>query len=196
MGIVVSDGVRRPTVRIDRLRFAAATPFETVLDRRAELGQRVLPAEIAQVARQTLLRVVDRGTAKRVKGVYRDINDEPIPLGGKTGTGDHRFQIVGADGSVKSSHVMNRAATFAFYIGDRFYGVVTAFVPGGKAARYDFTSALPVQILKELQPALLPLIAGREGASERCADARGQDSDAGKAAPADKRDPAIVKTGG
>jgi hypothetical protein len=33
-----------------------------------------------------------------------------------------------------------------------------------KAAAYDFTSALPVQILKELQPALLPLIAGKEAA--------------------------------
>jgi membrane peptidoglycan carboxypeptidase len=195
MGIVVSDGVRHSTVRIDRLRFAAATPFETVLDRHADPGERVLAAEIAQVARRTLLRVVESGTARRVKGAYRDGNDEPIPLGGKTGTGDHRFQIVGSDGTVKSSRVMNRAATFAFYIGDRYYGVVTAFVPGGKAARYDFTSALPVQILKELQPALLPLIGGREAAPGRCAEGRGQGSGAGKAAPGENRDPAIVKTG-
>jgi len=172
MGIVVSDGVRRPTVRIDQLHFAAATPFETLLVRHAEAGERVLPAEIAQVARRALLRVVDRGTARRVKDIYRDADGKPISVGGKTGTGDHRFQTVGADGTVKSSRVMNRAATFAFYVGDRFYGVVTAFVPGAKAAGYDFTSALPVQILKELQPALLPLIAGREAAPGRCAEAR------------------------
>ena len=64
---------------------------------------------------------------------------------------------------------MNRAATFAFYIGDRFYGVATAFVPGAKAARYDFTSALPVQIVKELQPALVPMIAGKQAGVGRCA---------------------------
>lgn len=59
--------------------------------------------------------------------------------------------------------------TFAFYIGDRFYGVVTAFVPGAKAANYDFTSALPVQILKELQPVLQPLISGVDAIPGRCA---------------------------
>jgi len=170
MGIVVSDGVRRPTVRIDQLHFAAATPFETLLVRRTEPGERVLPAEIAQVARRTLLRVVDNGTARRVKDIYRDVDGKPIAVGGKTGTGDHRFQVVGANGAVKSSRVMNRAATFAFYVGDRFYGVVTAFVPGAKAAAYDFTSALPVQILKELQPALLPLITGQEAPPGRCAE--------------------------
>ena len=115
----------------------------------------------AQVARRALLRVVDSGTARRAKGAYLDDDDKPIPVGGKTGTGDHRYQVVGADGTVISSRVMNRAATFAFYIGERFYGVVTAFVPGAKAANYDFTSSLPVKILKELQPALQPLITGK-----------------------------------
>ena len=33
MGIVMNDGVRRPTVRIDQLRFAAQTPYETLLQR-------------------------------------------------------------------------------------------------------------------------------------------------------------------
>jgi membrane peptidoglycan carboxypeptidase len=168
MGIVVNDGVRRPTVRIDQLHFAAETPFDTQLERRVDAGEQVLPIEVAQVARRALLRVVDSGTARRVKGTYRDADGKPIQVGGKTGTGDHRFQVVGADGTVKSSRVMNRAATFAFYIGDRFYGVVTAFVPGAKAANYDFTSALPVQILKELQPALLPLTGGKELTSKRC----------------------------
>ncbi|WP_263770948.1 transglycosylase domain-containing protein [Propionivibrio soli] len=171
MGIVVNDGVRRPTVRIDRLHFAAATPYETLVERRTEAGEQVLPPEIARVARRALLRVVDSGTARRVKDIYLDADDHALTVGGKTGTGDHRFDVVAADGTVKSSRVMNRAATFAFYIGDRFFGVVTAFVPGGKAAGYDFTSALPVQILKELQPVLRPLIAGKDGVPGRCAEA-------------------------
>jgi hypothetical protein len=168
MGIVMNDGIRRPTLRIDQLRFAEQTPYETRLERRNGPDERVLPVEVTQVVRKTLLRVVDSGTARRVKGMYRDADGKPLPVGGKTGTGDHRFQTFAADGSVTSSRVMNRAATFAFYIGDRFYGVATAFVPGAKAAGYDFTSALPVQIVKELQPALAPLIAGKDGGPGRC----------------------------
>ncbi len=168
MGIVVNDGIRRPTVRIDQLHFATGTPFETRLERQQEAGERVMPAEVAQVARRALLRVVNSGTARRLKDTYRDETEKPLAVGGKTGTGDHRSKVIGADGGVRSAKVMNRAATFAFYIGDRFYGVVTAFVPGAKAAAYDFTSALPVQILKEMEPALRPLIADRPQADGKC----------------------------
>lgn len=170
MGIVINDGLRRPSVRIDQLRFAAATPFETLLERQVAAGEQVLPPEVAQVARRALLRVVDSGTAKRVREVYRGADGKPLAVGGKTGTGDHRFQVIGAGGAIKSSRVVNRAATFAFYIDNRFYGVVTAFVPGAKAAGYDFTSALPVQILKELQPSLQPLITGQPGGPGRCSE--------------------------
>ncbi|PKO48049.1 MAG: glycosyl transferase family 51 [Betaproteobacteria bacterium HGW-Betaproteobacteria-4] len=170
MGIIVNDGIRRPTVRIDELRFATDTPFETRLQRETEAGQRVMPAEVAQVSRRALLRVVNSGTARRIKDTYRDHEEQPLAMGGKTGTGDHRSKIIGADGGVRSAKVMNRAATFAFYIGDRFYGVVTAFVPGAKAAGYDFTSALPVQIMKEMEPALRPLIANRPAAEGKCKD--------------------------
>ena len=52
---------------------------------------------------------------------------------------------------------MSRAATFVFFLGDRFFGVVTAYVNGPEAARYHFTSALPVQVLKGLAPILIPL---------------------------------------
>jgi hypothetical protein len=45
-----------------------------------------------------------------------------------------------------------------FMIGDRFYGTVVAFVPGSKAASYKFTSALAVQIFKDLTPQLKPLL--------------------------------------
>jgi len=168
MGIVVNDGIRRPTVRIDELRFAANTPFETRLQRQPEAGERVMPVEVAQVTRRALLRVVNSGTARRIKDTYRDHDENTLAVGGKTGTGDHRSKQIGADGGVRSSRVMNRAATFAFYIGDRFYGVVTAFVPGSKAAAYDFTSALAVQIMKEMEPALRPLIADRPAAEGKC----------------------------
>ena len=170
MGILVNDGVRRPSVRVNRLHFAADTPYDTRLERQIDAGEQVLPPEVAQATRRALRHVVDGGTARRVKEVYRDAEGKPIDLGGKTGTGDHRYQTIGADGEVKASRVMNRAATFAFYIGDRFYGVVTAFVPGAKAADYRFTSALPVQLLKALQPVLQPLISGANASPVRCAE--------------------------
>ena len=168
MGILVNEGIRRPMVGIEQLHFAAATPFETLLQRKTEPGHRVLPEAVAQVARAALRRVVDNGTARRVKDAFHDKAGQPIVMGGKTGTGDHRSKVTGSNGAVVSSRVMNRAATFAFYIGAQHYGVVTAFVPGGKAANYAFTSALPVQILKELEPALRPLITGQEAGVGRC----------------------------
>lgn len=185
MGIVVNDGLRRPAVRVSRLDFALGTPYETQLEREAPAGEQVLLPEVARTARRALLRVVDSGTARRVKGAYVDADGHALAIGGKTGTGDHRFQTVGADGVVKSSRVMNRAATFAFYIGDRFYGVVTAFVPGSAAADYDFTSALPVQILKEMQAVLQTLIGGgpAQALPGRCAAAATENGGAAKAGP-------------
>jgi hypothetical protein len=41
-----------------------------------------------------------------------------------------------------------------FYIGDRYFGVISASVLGKQAENYTFTSALPVAILKLLAPAL------------------------------------------
>ena len=42
-------------------------------------------------------------------------------------------------------------------MGDRFFGTLTAYVHEPYAARYDFTSAMSVQLLKSLAPALAPL---------------------------------------
>ncbi|WP_143746649.1 hypothetical protein, partial [Caballeronia catudaia] len=53
---------------------------------------------------------------------------------------------------------VNRSATFVFVIGERFFGTLTAYVREPYAARYDFTSALAVQLLKSLGPALQPLL--------------------------------------
>jgi hypothetical protein len=53
---------------------------------------------------------------------------------------------------------VNRSATFVFNIGERFFGSMTAYVHGPDSAHYDFTSALPVQLLVKLAPSLMPLI--------------------------------------
>jgi membrane peptidoglycan carboxypeptidase len=72
--------------------------------------------------------------------------------------GDHRYETVDRRGLVVESRVVNRAATFVFFIGDRFFGVITSYVPGPEAAAYGFTSALPVQLLARLAPELVPLL--------------------------------------
>jgi hypothetical protein len=55
---------------------------------------------------------------------------------------------------VISSRATNRTAAFVFYIGDRYFGVITAYVQGREAADYRFTSALPVTLMKILAPTL------------------------------------------
>jgi hypothetical protein len=109
------------------------------------------------VVKQALRDVVEQGTAKRLYGAFRRPDGSIIPVGGKTGTGDHRYERFGRGGWLKSSRVVNRAATFVFMIDERFFGTITAYVPGSEAARYHFTSALPVQVLKFLAPKLQPL---------------------------------------
>jgi hypothetical protein len=52
-------------------------------------------------------------------------------MGGKTGTGDQRFDVYGAGGRLIESRYVNRSATFVFNIGERFYGSMTAYVGAG-----------------------------------------------------------------
>jgi membrane peptidoglycan carboxypeptidase len=158
VGIIVNGGMRYETVRIERLHFARGTPYETILARDPAPGERVLPAELADVVRRALLDVVAQGTARRAANAFRLDDGRVIPVGGKTGTGDHRFETFGRGGRLIESRVMNRTATFVFLVGDRFFGVVSAHVPGPKAAEYGFTSSLPTQILRALGPSLRPLI--------------------------------------
>ena len=82
-----------------------------------------------------------------------------VEIGGKTGTGDHRYDVYGKGGQMISSRVVNRTATFVFLIGDRYFGTVMAYVHGPDAANYKFTSAMPAQLLKAMAPALMPLLA-------------------------------------
>jgi hypothetical protein len=154
MGILVNDGIRMPTLRLDALQFAKDTPYETRFVARPLSGERVMPHEVAQAAKRTLALVVEAGTAKRLRGAFTDADGKPYVMGGKTGTGDHRFETYGKGGVLLSSRVVSRSGTFVFYIGDRHFGTLTAYVKGPDAAKYQFTSALPTQILKTLAPQL------------------------------------------
>lgn len=158
MGILQNDGVRMPSIKFDSMHFASATPYETVLKKQPEPGERIFPAELARAARGALAGVVEGGTASRLRGVYTDSSGKPLVVGGKTGTGDHRKQVWGERGRLLESKFISRAATFVFYLGDRFFGVITAYVEGPDAEKYHFTSSLPVQILKYLKPTLSPLL--------------------------------------
>lgn len=151
MGIVLSGGMRYPKTSISKLTFGANTPYESTYDFSAKKAERVLSKEVADVAKKGLLDIVSNGTAIRLKDGIK-VGGEILPVGGKTGTGDHRYVVY--RGGVKEKRVVNRTATFMFVIGDRYYGVVSAFVPGQEASRFVFTSALPVQILKNVAPLL------------------------------------------
>ncbi len=165
MGIIVNHGVRLPTARIGSMVFARDTPYETHLTLRPSGGELLLPEELADIVRDALVGVVEQGTARRLKGAITSADGQAIPIGGKTGTGDHRFDVFGRGGQLISSRVVNRTATFAFLIGDRWFGTIMAYVSEPWAADYKFTSALPTQLLHALAPALQPLL--RHGACRR-----------------------------
>ncbi len=158
MGILVNGGVRKPNERITSLHFGAETPYEALLQHQAGKSEQVLSMEVAQAALGAVRDVVEEGTAKRVKNAFVRADGRVIPVGGKTGTGDHRFDVYGAHGQLVESRVVSRSATFVFNVGEQFFGSITAYVYGPQAANYDFTSALPVQLLKVLAPSLMPLM--------------------------------------
>jgi membrane peptidoglycan carboxypeptidase len=158
MGIILNDGVWLPNVDLQRLHFAAGTPYETEMTLESE-PQRVLAPEIARTVRQALMGVVTEGTAMGLRGAYRAPDGNLLPVGGKTGTGDNRLDRFGRGGRLISQRVVDRTATFVFFLGDRFFGTITAYVPGQVAGSYHFTSALAVQLLKAIQPQLEPLLA-------------------------------------
>jgi membrane peptidoglycan carboxypeptidase len=157
VGILVQDGVRLPSRRLRTLDFAPGTPYETVLESRDPEGTRVLPAAVTRAVRDALIDVVENGTARRVHHALSLPDGTLVPIGGKTGTGDHRYETVDRRGLVTESRVVNRAAVFVFFLGDRFFGVMTSYVPGPEAAAYAFTSALPVQLLARIAPELVPM---------------------------------------
>lgn len=158
MGIIVNDGLRVPVQRFGPLQFAANTPYETRFAPTETTPERVLPSEVAEVLRSALSQVVEQGTARRVSGSFKMTDGTPLVVGGKTGTGDNRLEKVNRWGQVLDSRAMNRTATFVFYLGERYFGTLTAYVEGNSADKFRFTSALPVQVLKGMAPLLTPYL--------------------------------------
>jgi membrane peptidoglycan carboxypeptidase len=158
VGIILNDGVRLPTLRIDTLHFAAGTPYETKLITDPDRGKRILPVEVARALKGAMSQVVDAGTARRISGSFKLQDGTPLVMGGKTGTGDNRIESFGAGGRLIGSRSLNRTATFVFFLGDNHFGTLTAFVPGRSAEAFKFTSALPVQVLKGMAPILMPYL--------------------------------------
>jgi hypothetical protein len=172
MGIIVNGGVRKPVERIDSLHFAKDTPYETLVKRTKGGGkEQVLAPEVARTVADAIQGVVSDGTAKRVKTAFVQQDGSVIAVGGKTGTGDQRFEVYARGGRVIESRYVNRSATFVFNIGERYFGSMTAYVHGPQSGDYDFTSALPVQLLANLAPSLMPMIeppAGSVAAQRQC----------------------------
>lgn len=167
MGILVNGGIRYPQVIVRQLSMARDTPYHTTFEKVEAPGERVLARAVADKVRALLANVVDHGTARRVSGVYKDSRGKRIPVGGKTGSGDNRVKKFDRSGRLISAVAVNRTATFVFYLGERYFGVITAFVKGKAADNFTFTSSLPVAMLKQLAPVVSPRLNTRPEAAEK-----------------------------
>jgi len=154
MGMISNGGVRMPMLRVQKLQFAGDTPYETEFEADTPAPERVMKPEVALALQKVLISVVQDGTAVRLKNVFKSADGNLIPVGGKTGSGDNRFKTFSRGGGVTSARRTSRTGTFVFYIGDKYFGVLTAYVAGERAAGYTFTSALPVAVLKLLAPSI------------------------------------------
>lgn len=154
MGILVNDGRLRPTYDISRISLARGTPYETDLAPVTSPGVPVIRPAIARLLRKVLAQVVESGTARRLRGAFHDALGAPIAIGGKTGSGDNRYETFARGGRLLSAHPVSRTAVFVFYLGRRWFGVLTASVDGRRSGSYDFTSSLALAALKLLAPAI------------------------------------------
>lgn len=164
VGIILNDGLYKPTLSIKALHFAQGTPYETHFSQKTHPVERVMSPEVAQVLKYALRQVVKAGTGARVRGEFLRSTGDPMDVGGKTGTGNNQFKTFRSTAEVISAKIINRTSTFVFFC-DRFFGIVTAHVPGEAAGDYGFTSALAVQTLKTLKPAIEPLIQAEESSA-------------------------------
>lgn len=155
VGIIINNGKRLPSVRIDKLNFASNTPYQTYFERSQPQVQQVLEPEVAAALRNALQQVVSLGTGRRLNQAYASSN---LIIGGKTGTGDNRLVQLNAKGQHVSSKALNRTATFTFYLGLQHFGVLTAYVPDSDAEQFSFTSALPLQVMNSMAPLLQPYL--------------------------------------
>src|SRR5262249_28225982 len=92
VGIILNGGVRLPILRLEKLRFAADTPYETVFEPQRQSGERVMDSEVAHALREVLAGVVQNGTARRLANAFVGKDHKPIAAGGKTGSGDNRYE--------------------------------------------------------------------------------------------------------
>lgn len=155
-GIILNEGIYRPTIGIKALHFAQGTPYETHFAKTPDPEKRVMSPEEARVLKDALRQVVENGTARRIRDLSGHSSGTLIDIGGKTGTGDNQFRTFRKGAEIISSKVTSRTSTFVFYV-DRFFGVVMAHTEGPEASQYEFTSALAVQVLKTLWPVLEPV---------------------------------------
>jgi membrane peptidoglycan carboxypeptidase len=154
-GVILNDGVRLPNRRVDRLRFAEGTPFETRVVQKDTEPVRVFASEVARQLHKEMLGVVEFGTARRAFQSVKDLDGTILPVAGKTGTGDNRVKTFATVGKAR-----NRTATFVFTVGDRYFGTVVAYVPGEEAGTYKFSSALPVSVFKLIVPDVVKVLDG------------------------------------
>jgi hypothetical protein len=94
---------------------------------------------------------VAEGTARRLRGGFVGPDGTEVVVGGKTGSGDNRKR---RGSSASAGDPLNRTATFVFFVGDRYYGVITASVDAAVANDYGFTSSLPLAVLRLLGPSI------------------------------------------
>jgi membrane peptidoglycan carboxypeptidase len=181
IGIIADDGKMHRAESIDTLTFAAGTPFETHFGRAPSPEHQAVSPEIVAVARSLLHAVVAGGTGARLSAGLPLGDGRTLAVYGKTGTGDQRYNVYARGGGLIESRKVNRTAVFVFVIGDRFYGTLTAYAHEPYAARYDYTSAMAVQLLKSLGPSLAPILEANEAQAKAAASR----ADAQSAAPAD-----------
>lgn len=158
IGLVTNGGAQVPTESVTQLAFAKDTPYETHFVHAGTAPKQLLSPEIAAAVQPMLRDVVQNGTGKRLAQGMTFPDGTTLEVFGKTGTGDQRFNVYAPGARLIESRKVNRSATFVFGIGDRFFGVLTANTHEPYAARYEYTSALAVQLLKSLAPALQPLV--------------------------------------
>jgi len=163
MGVILNGGLWQPTTDLERVQLAPETPYATQMTYRPPASRRVMSPAVAAMLRHALAGVVAEGTGRNVRGAFVTPNGKPLAIGGKTGTGDNRFETFGAGHELTESRAVDRTATFVFFLGDRFYGTVTAYVAGAQTDQYHFSSALAVSLLRALAPELEPLLNTNEG---------------------------------
>ena len=185
VGIIQRGGRRVPFLRVESLHFGAGTPYETHFEPAQSDGEQVMAPEVAAALEKLMRSVVEGGTARRVYGSLRTASDKAIPIGGKTGSGDNRYEKFASNGALISSRAINRTASFVFVVGERYFGMISAYVDGEAAGDYSFTSSLALQAFRNVADAIEPMVrAGEAQGTLAAQDAAADGAEDGFAAPA------------